>query len=984
VHRTLNPKLAAQRLAAALTILALATACTGNPPPEGSSPPAAAASPASGSDAVRPVTGAIDDRDYRAFTLANGLSVIVVSDPATDKAAAALAVDVGSFDEDDDRLGLAHFLEHMLFLGTEKYPDPNEYGEYISARGGSRNAYTSLDHTNYFFSIAAEELEGGLDRFAQFFVAPLFTAELVQREKNAVNSEYQMQLRDDGWRTYMTQKRALNPAHPGSRFTIGSLDTLAGDDIRDDLLDFYADHYTAEAMALVILGREDVDTLASWAADMFGAVASREVAAAGPSVPLFDPAALPSLMRMQPVKERRVVEFTFALPPTAPVYHINPGAYLSNLIGHEGEGSLHARLTELGWIDSLSAGSSRFGDDASVMTVTAELTEAGLENWERIGELLFAYVERLREDGIDAARYDEQSRLADLAFRYREKGDPFGYVRGLASNMLVYPPEDVIRGPFALDTFEAPVIARFLDHVRPELAQVALIAPDLPTDTVEPWFDVPYGIEALDPAVLARWQSPRGDDALALPAPNPFVPRSLELLADGGEVPERLTDAPGLEVWHLRDTEFGAPRARVRVALRTALAGATPEAMVNAQLYTRLVMDALNEYAYPARLAGLSFSLYTTGDALSLTVGGFDDRLDDLLARVADTMATLEVRPERFEHFRSELLKDLRNAREDRPYQQTVAELRRLLQDPAYSIETMIEAAEGADRTTVQAWMEQALTAPELLVWVHGNADADDARRLADALLAGLGVEGGGAEAPRRSLVRLADASVDRREVPVEHGDAALTLYVQGRNQSWEERARFGLLAHMIGAPYFNDLRTERQLGYVVTAQPFVQVNTPGIIFLVQSPVAPAAEIEAATWAFLDEFRSDLEAMDEATFEAERAGLLSRVLQADQNLGERSARLWGDLYTGIETFDSRDRVAEAIRALDLEALRTFADEFAELAGSRRLAVWTRGAFPAEAGPAGTDVTDLTGFKAERARFIVEGPGAAAPVGAGAR
>ena len=978
IHYTRDPNTAPHRLFVLVAVLSLVTACVAPPPPADE---AVARTPRA--EVVRPTTGAIDDRDYRAFTLANGLSVLVVSDPATDQAAAALAVDVGSFDEDDDRLGLAHFLEHMLFLGTEKYPDPNEYGEYIAARGGSRNAYTSLDHTNYFFSIAADELYGGLDRFAQFFVAPLFTAELVQREKNAVHSEYQMQLRDDGWRTYMTQKRALNPAHPGSRFTIGSLETLAGDDVRDDLLAFYADHYTAEAMALVVLGREDVETLSSWARELFGAVPSREVAPAAEPVPLFDPEALPGLMRMQPVKERRVVEFSFALPPTAPVYRVNPGAYLSNLIGHEGEGSLHAHLTELGWIDGLGAGASRFGDDASVMTVTVELTEAGLENWERIGELLFAYLDQLRADGVDADRYAEQSRLADLGFRYREKGDPFGYVRSLASNMLVYPTEDVIRGPYALDTWDAAVIEDFLDRLRPELAQVALIAPGLATDTIEPWFEVPYAIEPLDPAIVARWQQPRGDDALALPAANTFVPDALELLPDGDAAPERLVDAPGLELWHLRDTEFGAPRARVRAALGTALAGSTPEAMVYAQLYTRLVMDELNEYAYPARLAGLSFSLFTTGDALSLNVGGFDDRLDDLLVRVAQTMATLEVRPERFEHFRSELRKDLRNAREDRPYQQTVAELRRLLQDPAYSIDTMLAAAEAADRSGLEAWMEAALAAPELLVWVHGNADADDARALADALLAGLNATPPPAPAPRRSLVRLPDAGVARREVPVEHGDAALTLYVQGRDQSWAERARFGLLAHMISAPYFNDLRTERQLGYVVTAQPFVQVNTPGIIFLVQSPVAPAADIEAATWAFLDGFRVDLAAMDEAAFEAERAGLLSRVLEADKNLGERSARLWSDLYAGIETFDSRQRVAEAIRALDLDTMRSFTDEFVTLAGERRLAVWTRGAFPPEAGPEGRDVEDVDAFKAERDRFHVGGTGTAAPVGAGA-
>ncbi len=926
-----------------------------------------------------PVTNAIDDRVYSAVRLENGLRVLAISDSFTDTAAAALAVDVGSFDEDDDRLGLAHFLEHMLFLGTEKYPDPNEYGEYISARGGSRNAYTSLDHTNYFFSIAAEEFYGGLDRFAQFFVAPLFTAELVEREKNAVNSEYQMQLRDDGWRTYMTQKRALNPDHPGSRFTIGSLETLAdrdGRSVRDDLLEFYDRHYTADGMALVLLGREDIDTLEAWAVELFNAVPSRNVEAERPEVPVLDPASLPSLMYMQPVKERRVLELSFELPATDPVYTTNAGAYLANLIGHEGTGSLHAYLTRKGWIESLSAGAGRFGSDATLLSATIELTPEGLENWETVGELFFAYVDALREGGIDADRYDEQSRLADLGFRFREKSDAFGYVRVLASNMLVFPTQDVVRGPSAFDNYDPALITEFLDHVRPERTQVALIAPDLPTDRIERWFEVPYAITDLDPAVLERWQNPARPDALALPDRNPFVPESLELLADGGVVPTQLSGVDGVELWHLTDTEFGSPRARVRLRLGTDAAAATPAAVVAAQLYSRLVMDALNEYAYPARLAGLSFGLSPSGNGLSLAVGGFDDKLDTLLERVTSTMAELEIREDRFAQFRAELLKDLRNTRQDRPYQQTLSELRRLLREPGYPLDDMIAAAEAIDEAALAEWIDAVFADPDALVFVHGNADASTARALATIARDRLGLRPGASAATPAAIITLDEAVPLRISVPVEHSDAALTLYVQGRDQTWPERARFGLLAHMMGASYFNDLRTERQLGYVVTAQPWVQANTPGIIFLVQSPVAPAAEIEAATDTFLENFTGVLDDMDGEAFAAEKAGLLSKVLEADKNLSERSGRLWADLQAELESFDSREEIAAAIDALELEDMRAFMATFRELYARDRVAVWTNGRFPPEAGPSGVDVEDTRAFRAARGRYRANGLGKA--------
>ena len=120
----------------------------------------------------QPVQSPNDDYGYRYLLLDNQMPVLLISDPDAPKAAASLDVMVGSGDNPPGRGGLAHFLEHMLFLGTDKYPDAAEYEQYITEHGGSRNAYTSFEHTNYFFDIDAGHLPGALDRFAQFFISP--------------------------------------------------------------------------------------------------------------------------------------------------------------------------------------------------------------------------------------------------------------------------------------------------------------------------------------------------------------------------------------------------------------------------------------------------------------------------------------------------------------------------------------------------------------------------------------------------------------------------------------------------------------------------------------------------------------------------------------------------------------------------------------------------------------------------------------------
>ena len=90
---------------------------------------------------------ATDQKEYDFLDLRNGLQVLLISDPNAEKAAAAMSVGVGHFQDPEDVPGLAHFCEHMLFLGTEKYPDENDYSAYLNTNGGSSNAFTSAEET---------------------------------------------------------------------------------------------------------------------------------------------------------------------------------------------------------------------------------------------------------------------------------------------------------------------------------------------------------------------------------------------------------------------------------------------------------------------------------------------------------------------------------------------------------------------------------------------------------------------------------------------------------------------------------------------------------------------------------------------------------------------------------------------------------------------------------------------------------------------
>ncbi|GMG31577.1 unnamed protein product [Ambrosiozyma monospora] len=200
----------------------------------------------------------IDDRQYELIKLQNNLVALLIHDPTTDKSAAALDVNVGAFNDPPNLPGLAHFCEHLLFMGTEKYPSENSYSSYLSKNSGSSNAFTAALHTNYYFEISNQAFEGALDRFAQFFISPLFNPSCKDREIMAVDSENKKNLQNDNWRLYQLSKSTTNPSHPyhgfstGNKVTLGDKPLADGLNVRDELLKFHEQYYSANLMRLVM------------------------------------------------------------------------------------------------------------------------------------------------------------------------------------------------------------------------------------------------------------------------------------------------------------------------------------------------------------------------------------------------------------------------------------------------------------------------------------------------------------------------------------------------------------------------------------------------------------------------------------------------------------------------------------------------------------------------------------------------------------
>lgn len=264
----------------------------------------------------------------------------------------------------------------LLFMGNKKYPVENAYQQYISAHSGLANAYTSSTSTNFHFELSAKPsngeepsaanpspLLGALDRFAQFFIEPLFLADTLDRELLAVDSENKKNLQSDQWRLNQLKKSLSNHKHPFCHFSTGNLETLKaapearGINVRDKFIEFYEKHYSANRMKLCVLGREPLDVLQSWVVEHFSAVRNKELPPnRWPDEVPFTREQLGTQVFMKPVMDMRELTLTFPFMEQDHLYETLPGRYISHLIGHEGPGSIMAYIKSKGWANNLSAG----------------------------------------------------------------------------------------------------------------------------------------------------------------------------------------------------------------------------------------------------------------------------------------------------------------------------------------------------------------------------------------------------------------------------------------------------------------------------------------------------------------------------------------------------------------------------------------------------------------------------------------------------
>ena len=522
-----------------------------------------------------------------------------------------------------------------------------------------------MEDTNYYFSVTTQQsdpdvtsegLKGGLDRLAQFFIAPKFEEGMVERELRAIDSEYRNGKTNDSWRNYQFLKSISNQKHPFSKFGCGNYETLTSEGQPvGELKKFWEKYYRASNMRLAVVGRSSLDALQEAVETSFNdlpytndpprhkkvnpnsPIFTREHASYDSENPAFGKNELGKVREIIPLLESRSLKVQFATPPMDDpmMQKTKPSRALSHLLGHESPGSLHHLLNDLGYVTSLTSGTAIDTSDFSLFSLTLSLTPKGMEEKDKILDLIFQWLNLIKKTASEQPEllekyHNELRQISSTNFKFRENGDPTDFCSSAAQLMHDNkPPAELLVSGSMCDDYDPVVAEAFMERLRPENCMIMVVDSGLNKEKpdewkVEPLYGASYRESEIEPEKIKNWgNSDEIDPKLHLPALNDYIPTDFSLRCDddgpGAEMtePERkrsqkenpklLHEEENFRMWHKMDRFWRIPKTYIRLSLVSPRAYESPRTMTLSRLYQRVLNDDLNSFVYDASLAGCNY-----------------------------------------------------------------------------------------------------------------------------------------------------------------------------------------------------------------------------------------------------------------------------------------------------------------------------------------------------------------------------------------
>jgi insulysin len=904
-------------------------------------------------NSLKILTPALSNRKTAKIRLANGLEAILVSDPEVHQSAAALAVEAGSWQDPKEYPGMAHFLEHMLFMGTAAYPKEFEYMQYIHDNGGNVNAYTAPDRTVYGFSIQNDAFAGALDRFSHFFIDPLFLPSCIGRELHAVDQEHGKNVEHDGWRSYMILKETGNQNHPNAGFSTGNAATLSGIP-QEALKQWYRDHYSANRMHLVVISKLPLDELIQMTVQRFSPVINHHLPAPEYPNDVLSDQQRGHFLYIKPVRDLKSLSLIWQLPKElACDYDTRTAQLICYALNNGTDNGLLKELQRERIAEDLSATVDYWSRECALLSIDISLTEEGLKQLDSIISHTFQALNRLKESGIPRYVFDEMQKMATLRYEYQSRADAFDFAMHEAASMMLESLETYPQKLNLAQQYDAQLIDQTLQRLTTSSC-LFLVTADPKLTGIEPsvkekWMNAEYAFKEISNTKLTTWEETPLNPRIDIPQPNPYLPESIALITSPVmTTPELIAQDDFGKLYYQHDQKYQVPETTALFSIKTPQMNGSTKSVVLFDLYIRALQEKLSSAEFYASRAGLGLDFGQKDFNFNIGISGYSEKTSLYLKTVFQALEEVFPTASEFDIYKESLLSAYDNASKELPVRQGMQILNNLIYTNYPTSQEKYTALKTLSHEEFLAFANSVFKTAYVEGMIYGNLLSTEAENIWSDLKNTLAAS----KFPREKHYKKGVLLPGGKSGPYmvvqnteRQGNSVILMLHEGAF-SLENRAIQQILSHALHDDFFETLRTKQQTGYIAQSWDLETERQLLQFFAVQSMTHEPSDLLARFELFLEDFSHNIDdRVSMERFETLKSSLVQELVRPPETLKGKACQLNYIAFEHDADFDWIAKRVEAVNNTTYEHFSKTAKQFLSRKNLKRIAVLMEGVVP---------------------------------------
>jgi secreted Zn-dependent insulinase-like peptidase len=826
---------------------------------------------------------------------------------------------MGHFSDPDDCQGLSHLMEHMLFAGSQNYPDGNFLNQLLNTHGGFVNAWTSAESCNFHFDCPLSQFSQALDVLVDMLAQPTLTIEGISQEVDAIEAEFSMRKQDDVRRLYDVHKQTCNTKHPFSRFSVGNkqiFTQFTKEELQQKLRKHYQHYFAAPKMkaCFVIPTTMADDELITFIESKLVTFKNSNVTNITKTYPeLYLPSQKGCLIEVKPYKFAQNLMLTFCLPNISQYYRSKPILLLTHLIEDASENTLQHYLKRMGFILDLTASGGIEGENFQDININLRLTEYGLKHTDKIMQVIMQWFDFLRETGIEEWRFEEKAQ--QLALQVAHATLPSGIDEAvlLASKLHKLTLRLALEFDVAMDKFDETVFKRFLSYFTIQNLRVFCINPLAFCDQKTTQYEVPFSVRNFNFDIQENKPL-----SLQLPPKNPYMSDNVGLVKKEMPATEIKTiKSSDFLLKFSQNQQFKTPKGDCYLSLENPNMIGSARNVAIKRLWIACLNEQLSETYSGAEMAGIHFRLYGHQGGMTLHTSGFSHRQLVLCQEILSFIQKLNIKPATFVAVKEKLTSTLKNGLLNKPINQLFADINILMQENTFSQESILAEVE---KLILSELHQQAITYFQK-IHIEGLAFGNwtfvqinsfhtkvvECFKDMDKVLKS-----------SRNIAQIADKKLCIQHSQT-HQEHAVVIYFQSPSNSNTNRALYTAIEKLLSPIFFDELRNKRNLGYLVGCGYFPVNKHPGLALYIQSPSHSSNDLYAAMTEVIEGFVQNITEF-EPIFDNFKESLKKQFKTSDANTNQLAQRLWMNFDDLNESTES-NQMADVINALTFDLFR---------------------------------------------------------------